>query len=68
MRRGYSDQIVLGHDVSNKSHSASFGYSGFAGFATSCIQELYSYADVIDMDDIDKLVYDNPARLLAFEP
>lgn len=67
MRRGYADQIVLGHDVTDKSHSASFGYSGFAGFATSCIQELYSYADVIDMDDIDKLVYDNPAKLLAFE-
>ena len=66
MRRGYAGQIVLGHDVSDKSHSASYGYTGFTGFSTSCIQELYAYSDCIDPDDIDKLVYDNPARLLAF--
>lgn len=66
MKRGYARQIVLGHDVSDKSHSASYGYSGFTGFSTSCIQELYSYGDVIDTDEIDYLVYDNPKRLLEF--
>ena len=66
MRRGYAGQIVLGHDITDKSHSASYGYTGFTGFSTSCIQALYEYGDVIELDDVDKLVYDNPARLLAF--
>lgn len=67
LRRGYGGQIVLGHDVTDKSHSVSFGYTGFTGFATNAIPKLYEFLDVIEADDIDKLVYDNPARLLAIE-
>lgn len=67
LRRGYGGQIVLGHDVSDKTHSASWGYTGFAGFATSAIQRLYELSDEFDAEDIDKLVYDNPARILSFE-
>jgi phosphotriesterase-related protein len=66
LRRGYSGQIVLGHDVSDKSHSASFGYTGYTGFAVNALPKLYEMADIIDTEDIDKLVYDNPARILAF--
>jgi phosphotriesterase-related protein len=66
LRRGYGSQIVLGHDVIDKSHSASFGYSGFTGFAVSAIPKLCEMWDIIDLDNIDKMTTHNPARLLAY--
>lgn len=67
LRRGYGGQIVLGHDVSDKSHSASFGYTGYTGFAANVIPKLFDFMDVIEAEDVDKLVYDNPAKLLAIQ-
>ena len=66
LRRGYGGQIVLGHDVFDKSHSASFGYTGFTGFSVNAIPKLYEMMDIIDAEDIDRMVYDNPARILAY--
>lgn len=66
IRRGYSGQIVLGHDVSDKSHSVSFGYTGFTGFAVNALPKLQAMADIVSQEDIRRLVYDNPARILAF--
>jgi phosphotriesterase-related protein len=66
LRRGYSGQIVLGHDVSDKSHSASFGYTGYTGFAVNALPKLYEMLDIFEVADIDKLVYENPARILAY--
>lgn len=66
IRRGYAGQIVLGHDVSDKSHSASFGYTGFTGFAVNALPTLRAMSDIVSDADIRKLVCDNPARLLAF--
>lgn len=65
--RGYSDQIVLGHDVSDKSHSASFGYTGYTGFAVNALPKLREMQDIISEEVIGKLVCGNPARLLAFD-
>lgn len=65
--RGYSDQIVLGHDVSDKSHSASFGYTGYTGFAVNALPKLREMQGIISEEVIGKLVCGNPARLLAFD-
>jgi phosphotriesterase-related protein len=66
LRRGYGDRIVLGHDVSDKSHSASFGYTGYTGFAVNAIPKLCEMMDIIGDDAIDDLTYKNPARILAY--
>lgn len=66
LKRGYGSQIVLGHDISDKSHSASLGYTGFSGFALNIIPKLYELLDIIDSEDIDRMVYDNPARILSY--
>lgn len=66
IRRGYSDQIVLGHDVSDKSHSASFGYTGYTGFAVNALPKLREMQDIVSEEVIGKLVCGNPAKLLAF--
>lgn len=68
LRSGYGSQIVLGHDASTKAYGLTFGNSGFCGFADSCCTQLWNYTDLFDAEDIDKLVYDNPQRLLAFNP
>jgi phosphotriesterase-related protein len=65
LRRGYGGQIVLGHDVSDKSHSASFGYTGYTGFAVNALPKLYEMPGIIEAENIDKMVYDNPAKILA---
>lgn len=65
---GYADQIVLGHDIYEKSRSCAMGGWGFSDFALNLIPKLYEFPDLVDPDDIDKLMYDNPARLLAFDP
>lgn len=65
---GYGDQIVLGHDIYEKSRSCEMGGWGFSDFALNLIPKLYEFPDLVDLDDIDKLIYDNPARLLAFDP
>lgn len=66
LRCGYGGQIVLGHDASTKAYGLTFGNSGFCGFADSCCMQLWNYTDLFDAEDIDKLTYDNPQRLMAF--
>lgn len=68
LAEGYADQIVLGHDIYEKSRSCAMGGWGFSDFSLNLIPKLYEFADIVDMDDIGKLIYDNPARLLAFDP
>ena len=68
MHRGYAGQIVLGHDITDKVRSAGYGGWGFSDFATNLIPKLYEYPELVDADDVDLLIYDNPARLLAFDP
>lgn len=65
LRSGYGAQIVLGHDASTKVYGLTYGGSGFCGFADSCCMQLWNYADLFDADEIDKLSYDNPQRLMA---
>lgn len=67
LRRGYGGQIVLGHDITDKSHSASYGYTGFTGFAVNAIPKLIEFSDKFDATQIKMMTYDNPARILAVE-
>ena len=66
LKRGYAGQIVLGHDVNDKSHGVSFGYTGFTGFAMNALPKLYEWKDIINPADVRKMVIDNPARILAY--
>lgn len=66
LRRGYGGQIVLGHDVSDKSHSVSMGYTGFTGFAVNALPKLQELAGSIPEKSIEKMVCQNPARILAY--
>lgn len=67
MHRGYASQIVLGHDITDRARSASGGGWGFSDFVSNLIPKLYEYPELVDPDEIDYLIYDNPARLFAFE-
>lgn len=66
LKRGYAGQIVLGHDVSDKSHSVSYGYTGYTGFSINALSKLYEWKDLVNPADIRKMVVDNPARILAY--
>ncbi|SNT36957.1 phosphotriesterase family protein [Rhodococcoides kyotonense] len=63
LRKGYGGQIALGHDTTTKPHGRSFGgygYTRFAQFVPPLLREL-GFDDV----DFNRLVIDNPARILA---
>jgi phosphotriesterase-related protein len=65
LRRGYGGQIVLGHDIFDKSQGVTYGGYGYTGFALNIYQQLYMLG--LDCaDEIDKMVYDAPARILAY--
>lgn len=68
LSRGWGERIVLGHDITDKSRSCAMGGAGWADFALNLIPKLYEFPDLVDPDDIGMLIYDNPARLLAFDP
>lgn len=64
LRKGYEDQIVLGHDVISKAAGITTGYYGFnrfAEFVPSMLKPL-GFGD----DIIRKLMAENPARILAY--
>jgi phosphotriesterase-related protein len=63
LRRGYGKQIVLGHDVSDKSRGVSNGYSGYTGFISKVLPVL---TELGYQDEIRNLTVENPARILAF--
>lgn len=68
LSEGYGSQIVLGHDIFEKSRSCALGGWGFSDFATNLIPKLFEFPELVDPDDVNLLIYDNPARLLAFDP
>jgi phosphotriesterase-related protein len=61
---GYAGQVVLGHDITEKSHGAQWGWYGYAGFANTILSQLRQYG--VAADDIDKITVGNPARILAY--
>lgn len=63
LRRGYSRQIVLGHDITDKSRGVSYGYTGFTDFIRNVLPVLKE----CDLEEeTRRLVYDNPARILEY--
>lgn len=62
LRRGYADQIVLGHDITDKTRGISFGYTGYTDILRNVLPILKENGLE---DEARKLVYDNPARILA---
>ena len=63
LKKGYASQIVLGHDVYDKSRGVTYGYTGFTGFAGFALPIL---KELGFNNEINKLTIDNPARLLAY--
>jgi phosphotriesterase-related protein len=63
MRRGYAAQIVVGHDLLWKLSYHAYGGHGYTRLLQFVLPRLREagYPDA----DIDKLMIDNPARLLA---
>lgn len=63
LRRGYGSQIVLGHDITDKSRGISYGYTGFTDFIRNVLPVL---GECGLTSEIQKLVVDNPARILGY--
>lgn len=64
LKKGYTSQIALGHDVYDKSRGVSYGSTGFTHFATFALPILKQLG--FGADVIAKLTVDNPARILAY--
>ena len=64
LRKGYASQIVLGHDIYDKSRGVTYGYTGFTGFAGFVLPILrqLGFGEAV----ISKLTVENPARILAY--
>lgn len=63
LRRGYGSQIVLGHDITDKTRGVSYGYTGFTDFLRNVLPVLKECGLETEAH---KLVYDNPARILEY--
>lgn len=63
LRRGYGSQIVLGHDITDKSRGVSYGYTGFTDFLRNVLPVLKECGLEAEAHT---LVYDNPARILEY--
>ncbi|MBP3487566.1 MAG: hypothetical protein J6K53_04125 [Roseburia sp.] len=63
LRRGYGSQIVLGHDITDKSRGVSYGYTGFTDFIRNVLPVLKENGLEAEAQ---KLVCDNPARILEY--
>jgi len=64
LKKGYASQIVLGHDLTDKSQGVSYGASGFnhfAQFVAPMLKQLNFGNEVFE-----KLTVENPARILAY--
>lgn len=64
LKKGYASQIVLGHDIYDKSRGVTYGYSGFTRFAGFVLPRLKRLG--FQEDVINKLTTENPAKILAY--
>lgn len=63
LRRGYSKQIVMGHDAYDKSRSVAYGGTGYTGFIRNALPTLKQLGFEKEIND---LTVENPARILAY--
>jgi phosphotriesterase-related protein len=64
VKHGYTDRILLSHDVGFRNGLRSFGGYGYAHVPTRIVQYLRALG--LDDDDVDQLLVGNPARLFAY--
>jgi phosphotriesterase-related protein len=62
---GYSDQILISHDICTKTRMRSFGGHGYSHIIRN-IPELLTRLG-FDIGLLDKLIHRNPKNILAFE-
>lgn len=63
LRRGYSKQIVMGHDAYDKSRGVAYGGTGYTGFIRNAFPTLRQLGFEKEIQD---MTVNNPARILAF--
>jgi phosphotriesterase-related protein len=63
LRKGFTGQIILGHDVTQKPQGVSYGAHGFTWF-TKLIPGVFAQLGLPE-DTFRRLTVDNPARVLA---
>lgn len=63
LRRGYAGQVVMGHDVYDKSRGVAYGATGYTGFIRDALPTLRQLGFE---EEIQKLTVENPAKILAF--
>ena len=61
--KGFQDQVVLSMDITRKSHLKANGGLGYSYLFTSFVP--YLMANGFARQDVDRLLVDNPARLLG---
>ena len=61
--KGFQDQVVLSMDITRKSHLKANGGLGYSYLFTSFVP--YLMANGFTRQDVDRLLVDNPARLLG---
>jgi phosphotriesterase-related protein len=64
---GYVDQIVLAHDIAVKAHLQSFGGNGYNHLLMRIAPELEKRYG-IEFAALDRMLIDNPRRLLTCSP
>ena len=65
VNRGYGDHILLSNDVSRRTYFTSFKGPGYTAVMGNVVPLLREYG--LSQDNIDKLLYYNPARILDNE-
>ena len=65
VNRGYGDHILLSNDVSRRTYFTSFKGPGYTAVMGNVVPLLRKYG--LSQDNIDKLLYYNPARILDNE-
>lgn len=63
LRRGYGGQIVMGHDVYDKSRGVAYGYTGYTGFIRNALPTLRQLGFE---KEVGMLTTANPAKILAY--
>jgi phosphotriesterase-related protein len=62
---GFGDKLLVAHDVCRKTSLAAYGGEGYAHILTNVVPLMQRKG--FAQSEIDAILVDNPARVLAFE-
>lgn len=65
LRQGYEDRLLLSHDVCTKMQLTKYGGFGYSHLLNNVVPWLY--AKDVSWDTIDRILVDNPRRVLTFD-